>query len=105
MGDIVLKVDIEVMDQKASDLEGQCNSMQQLMADMKSCVDGLVNCWDADEGANFIGKFGYVKTEIEDSINNLNTHIQKLRQAAEIYRTAAANVNNSVEQLSTTNIF
>lgn len=106
MASLVLKVDWNVMDQKATELENKSKAMEQLIINMKSTVDSLTEAWQSDAGSNYIGKFGVAKTECEDSIVNLTKHINTLRQAAELYRTTEDNVSSSaVEPLSTNNIF
>lgn len=106
MAGLVLKVDWDVMDQKATELENKSKAMEQLITNMKSTVDSLAESWQSDAGSNYIGKFGAAKTECDDSIVSLVKHIGTLRQAAEVYRTTESNVSASaIEPLSTNNIF
>lgn len=100
-----LKVNVEELGNKTEELNSVRGTMEDLMQNLKSTVDGLAESWEAEAGNNFIGRFGSVVTEIGDSLSNLDNHITKLRQAAEEYRQVESTVEAVVEGLPTDNIF
>ena len=52
-----LKVNIEELESKTDELNSVRGTMEDLMQNLKSTVDGLAESWDAEAGNNFIGRF------------------------------------------------
>lgn len=100
-----LKVNIQELENKTDELNSVRSSMDDIMQNLKTTVDGLAESWDAEAGNNFIGRFGSVVTEIGDSLANLDNHINKLRQAADEYRRVESDVKADTDSLPTDNIF
>lgn len=100
-----IKVNVEELENKTSELSSVRNTMEDLMQNLKTTVDGLAESWEAEAGNTFIGRFGSVFTEIGDSLTNLDTHINKLGQAAEAYRELGSTNEGVMNELPTDNIF
>lgn len=100
-----LKVNVEELESKTEEMAGVKSVMEELMGNMKSTVDSLSDAWNSGAGSSFIGRFGSVVMEINDSLTNLESHITKLKEAAEEYRNTESEVNNIINDLATDNIF
>jgi WXG100 family type VII secretion target len=105
MANSTLKVDYEEMVTKANDLKGQSSNMESILQDMLNYVNNLDTVWQSDAGSEYIGRFNFIRGEVQDAITSLNTHIDHLIQSAEIYSNAEKTANDKINSLSTANIF
>ncbi|MCD7730006.1 MAG: WXG100 family type VII secretion target [Oscillospiraceae bacterium] len=105
MADLILKVTPSQVTDMAGQIKTKKEQMDGVMADMKSIVETLQTYWQSTSGEAFIEKFDIVRLEVSDSLANLYTHIEHLKQVAETYQTLEDQQQQKVNALSAQNIF
>lgn len=105
MADLILKVTPEQVSEKANQITNKRNEMDGLMGEMEGYVKSLASSWNSTSGEEYVEKYYNVKREIEDSLTNLQRHVDHLNQAAQTYTELEQEQLNKVDALSANDIF
>ena len=105
MANSILKVDVDVMDNKVNDLKNISKTMDVLQENIRNVVSNVASAWQSNAGTNFKEKYTRVDHEVGDAIEDLLHHIDSLQRTADVYRTTESNVTQNVDALATDDIF
>jgi uncharacterized protein YukE len=105
MAEYILKADTDVIRSTTDSISTQKNNMEGYMRDMQSKVNELQNYFISDAGREFVNKYSTVTQNIQNCLNNLQTEITGLRNAASILDTDNSAITSNVNALSGDNVF
>ncbi|MBR5088502.1 MAG: WXG100 family type VII secretion target [Ruminiclostridium sp.] len=102
---LILKVTPAEVETKAGEIGSCRDQMQSLMEEMVQLVQRLSTSWSSTAGDAYVERYQVLKQEINDSLLNLQTHVDHLKQAAQTYDQMEGEIGNKVTSLDSGNIF
>ena len=105
MADLILKVTPEQVSEKATQITNKRSEMDGLMSEMEGYVKTLSSSWNSTSGEEYVEKYYNVRREINDSLANLQTHVDHLNHAAQTYTELEQEQLGKVDALSANDIF
>ena len=105
MADYVIKAEPEQIENTASKIENQMNTMNGLMNDMQQQVDLLQDYFISNAGTDYHSKYASVNRDINNSLTEIKAVITGLKAAAGILREHDQQASNDVGALNTQSVF
>ena len=105
MAEYIIKAEPEQIEDTASKIEAQMNTMNGLMNDMQQQVDLLQDYFISNAGTDYHSKYASVNRDINNSLTEIKAVINGLRSAAGILREHDQKVSSDVGSLNTQSVF
>lgn len=105
MADLKLKVDPELMSEKASGIENQKALMEGIMSELQTKVNLLDEYCISKAGRTYIEQYANLSRNIQGSLDTLEKHVQNLLRASTEYINVATNTAEKTGKMSTDGIF
>lgn len=105
MAELILKVTPQEVIDKASAISAKRTQMEELMNEMETFVKSLAESWSSTSGDQYVEKYAVVRREANDSLTNLQTHVDHLNAAARIYSENEQALQQETASLTDSDIF
>ncbi|MDR1605191.1 MAG: WXG100 family type VII secretion target [Gracilibacteraceae bacterium] len=99
MADITLRVDPNVLNAKAGEMDGHKNSIIQIMEQAKQEITSLTGTWKSAAADEFQNRFKQIYDDIDNMLAVASEHITDIKEAAQIYITAENAAKTAAEGL------
>ena len=100
-----LKVDPKVLIAKADEMNNEHSQISTLMTNAKSEISGLKNIWHSEASDEYQSRFTRVHDDIENVLKLVKSHIDGLKEAANIFTAAETSAKAQTEGLPTDGVF
>ena len=99
--DITLRVDPNVLNSKADEMNGQKTTIMQIMDQAKTEITSLTGTWKSAASDEFQNRFKQIYDDIDNMLAITSEHISDIKEAAQNYTQAEAAAKSAAEGLPT----
>lgn len=105
MADIILNVQPEQLIAKAGQLNTERQNITGEMEEAKQLIASLTSYWESAASSEYQSRFNQIYDDIDYALRIVDSYINDLNQAADIYSKAEQNASTQAEGLPTTGVF
>lgn len=96
---------LELLEEYSNNMKYIANTLLDIQSTIDSFSKDIDSFWTGNAKEVFMDNKKQSTKDIEELSNQINTNSEKLSQAIDIYKEKSGIVSNTVDVLSTTNIF